>query len=180
MDLGYILVGLIVLFLLIWVIKTINKFKTGMEEVLQSKSGIDIALESRYDTLTKLKETVKGYAAHEYNTLMQVTELRKGMSIKEMAQVEQQMQTAFSQINAVAEQYPDLKASANFLMLQDQIVAEEKSLSVARRVYNSAVTEFNKQVVSIPSCLIAPLASAKRQDFFEATATKRNDVDMSF
>ena len=172
---------LVFLFLVIkWIISTFNDFKNKMEEVYQSKSGIDIQLEARFDTLKKLKDTVQGYVKHENQTFTEVTKIRRGMSVKDMAAAEQEMQTAIREINAVAEQYPELKASQNFLMLQNSIVSSEKELSVARRIYNSAVAGLNKKISNFPSCLIAPMANAQRQDFFEVSAGKSNDVDMTF
>jgi LemA protein len=102
------------------------------------------------------------------------------MSVKDMANAEKQMQDAVSQINLVAEQYPDLKASQNFLMLQNSIAESEKNLAVARRVYNASVTILNKKVVNFPSSLIAPLAKATKADLFEVSEGKSKDVDMTF
>lgn len=170
----------IVLPLLKWIISTYNDFQNKKEDVEQNKSGIDIELEARFDTLTKLKSTVQGYVKHENDTFKEIVQFRRGMSVKDMANAEKQMQDAVSQINLVAEQYPDLKASQNFLMLQNSIAEGEKSLAVARRVYNASVTILNKKVVNFPSSLIAPLAKATKADLFEVSEGKSKDVDMTF
>ena len=90
------------------------------------------------------------------------------------------MQNAVSEINALAEAYPDLKASVNFTNLQKAIMHNEENLQAARRAYNSVVSEYNERIVSFPSCLIVSLAHAERADFFEAEEQKRADVEMNF
>ena len=102
------------------------------------------------------------------------------MSLKEMSECESQMQKAFDGINALAEQYPELKASENFLVLQQSIADTEENLQVCRRIYNSAVAEYNKKTVSFPSIIVASIHKVSKFDFFEAEEHKRKDVDMSF
>ena len=173
-------VYLAVAIVLIYVISTFNYFKRTYEMILQEKSGIDIALTARYDVLTKMQNTVKGYVKHENATFVEVTKVRKGMSVEELSKTEAQMQSALHEINALAESYPELKASVNFMEMQKAISNSEDNLQAARRAYNATVSEYNGKVVSIPSCLVAPIAGAKRMAFFEAESDKMSDVSINF
>lgn len=166
--------------ILIYVISTFNYFKKQYESILQEKSGIDVALTSRYDTLVKMRDAVKGYVKHENTTFVEVTKVRKGMSVEELSETESQIQNAIGEINALAESYPELKASINFVELQRAITSSEDNLQAARRAYNATVSQYNSKVASIPSCFIAPLANAKRMSFFEADTQKSADVKMDF
>ena len=166
--------------IIIYAISTFNYFKKEYEAILQEKSGIDVALTSRYDTLIKMRDAVKGYVKHENSTFTEVTKIRKGMSVGELSETEGQIQNAISEINALAESYPELKASINFVELQRAITNSEDNLQAARRAYNATVSKYNGKVASFPSCLIAPLAGAKRMEFFEASNAKKEDIQMDF
>lgn len=163
---------------IIYVISTFNYFKREYEVIQQQKSGIDVALTSRYDTLVKMRDAVKGYIVHESTTFIEVTKVRKGMSMEEISKTEGQIQNAFNEMNALVESYPELKASSNFIDMQRTIANTEDNLQAARRAYNATVTTYNGKVASFPSCLVAVLAGAKRFDFFEADSDKRKDVKM--
>lgn len=165
---------------LIYVISTFNYFKREYETIQQEKSGIDVALTARYDTLTKMRDAVKGYTKHENTTFVEVTRVRKGMSIEDLSKTESQIQNAIGEINALVESYPELKASINFMEMQRAISNSEDNLQAARRAYNATVSEYNGKVVSFPSCLVALLANAKRMPFFEADLEKRADVNLKF
>lgn len=171
---------IVLVIILIYVVRTFNYFKKEYEMIQQEKSGIDVALTARYDTLTKMRDAVKGYTKHENTTFVDVTRVRKGMSIEELSAAEGQMKHAFDELNALIESYPDLKASANFMEMQRIISNTEDNLQAARRAYNATVSQYNGKVASIPSCFVAPLAGAKRIDFFEADTEKRTDVNMDF
>lgn len=106
---------LIAAIIVIYAISTFNYFKRTYEMILQEKSGIDIALTARYDVLTKMQNTVKGYVKHEKTTFVEVAKVRKGMSVEELSQTESQMKNALHEINALVESHPELKASINFM-----------------------------------------------------------------
>lgn len=175
----YVGIGVAVL-ILFWFISTTNKFRRLQVKIDEAESGIDVALTKRYDVLTKMFNTAKGYAKHEMETLTNVVKYRKGMSIDEMSEANAQMNKAFGQINALAESYPDLKASTNFANLQMSITETEEHLQAARRVYNSNVSIYNQMIVTFPNSIIANSKGFQKRSFFQADEAKRQDVNMEF
>lgn len=166
-----------------WWISTANRLRRDQVKVDESASGIDVALTKRFDLLTKAVATVKGYAKHESTTFANVTSLRRpasSASMKEKADFSNQVTKAFDSINLVAEQYPDLKASTNFLALQNQISDIEEQLQASRRVYNSNVSFFNQEIVTFPTSWVSHHYAFKARDFFEAEEAKREDVKIEF
>ncbi len=134
-------------------------------------SGIDVQLKRRSNFIPNLVETVKGYAAHERGTLDEVTELRAktqdAHGRAEWAETEGLLTAALVRLLAVAENYPDLKASTNFTDLQGQLAEVEDQIQMARRFYNGAVRNLNILVESFPSNLIANASKFGKADFFE-------------
>jgi LemA protein len=136
-------------------------------------SGIDVQLKRRSDLIPNLVDSVKGYAAHERDVLREVTELRgatRALPTEDVAhrgQIEGALSFALGKLFALAENYPDLKASGNFLELQQQLSDLENEIQMARRYYNGAVRNLNVLVQSFPSNLIAGLFGFGPRDFFE-------------
>ena len=136
-------------------------------------SGIDVQLKRRHDLVPNLVDTVKGYAGHERSVLEEVTQLRGAAralqqgDVAARAQAEGALSAALGKLFAVAENYPDLKASNNFLELQKQLSDLENELQMARRYYNGTVRNLNVLVQSFPSNLIAGMAGFTPRDFFE-------------
>ncbi len=167
-----IIVGVIIL-LIIYAISIYNrlvKLRTLCEE---GWSGIDVFLKKRYDLIPNLVETVKGYATHENETFENVTRARsEAMSAKgvtEQEHAENNLNKALINLYAVAEQYPDLKANANFINLQNQVETLEGEIEKARRYYNGTVRENNILVETFPSNIIANMFGFVKQKFFELT-----------
>jgi LemA protein len=182
-----IVVGVILLILIIsffgWWINCSNRLKREQVKIDEAASGIDVALTKRFDLLTKEVAVVKGYAKHESETLTAVIAMRQpaaNASMKEKAEFSNQVGKAFDSINVVAEQYPDLKANANFMALQNQIAEVEEQLQASRRVYNSNVSVFNQDILVFPSSLVANHLHLTKRDFFEAEEAKRQDVKIEF
>ncbi len=175
---GVILV--IVLVCVIWWISTGNRFKRMAIRISEALSGIEVALTKRYDMLTKLLDTAKGYAAHETGLFSQVIELRRGMSVSELGEKNAQMDELSARIIAVAESYPQLRSAVIFRDLQAGIRDAEEHLQAARRLYNSNVTAFNTAVEVFPSSIVAKSQRLQKYEFFAAEAVKREDVKMSF
>ncbi len=163
-----------------YLISKFNYFKTSEQQIKREKSGIDVALTRRHDELQKMQDSVKGIMKHEKEVLVEVVQVRNGMSVQEMAEAESQMDRAYSQLMALAESYPQITSSANFLKLQDSISTNELELQAARRCYNATVTEFNQNVVSFPTNLLAKLFKVETADVFEATPEKREDIKLEF
>ncbi len=141
-------------------------------------SGIDVQLKRRHNLIPNLVEIVKGYMGHERSTLEEVTKLRSQSEsteqVAETGRIEQQLGQGLKHIFALAEAYPDLKASEGFLKLQHNLVEIEDQLHYARRYYNGTVRNLNIAVLSFPSNVIAKYAGYKPADFFEIEyATER-------
>ena len=181
-GLGIIIVAILVVVIILvsWYFGTFNGIKTSELKVSEALSGIDVALTKRYDVLTKMLETVKAYKAHEFDTLTQLVNLRRGMSMNERNQANASMDQLSSQISLLAENYPELRSSANFAELQKAITDVEEHLQAARRLYNANVTDYNKRIVTFPSSIVAGMMGAVQKPIFEAEAQKRQDVNMVF
>jgi LemA protein len=131
-----------------------NRLVSGRNAVKNAWAGIDTQLQRRYDLIPNLVETVKGYMTHERETLEKVTQARTAFmnagSVKEMAQAENMMAGALKSLFAVSENYPDLKASQNFMMLQEELAGTENKISYSRQRYNSTVMDYNNMVQQFP------------------------------
>ncbi|MBN1943672.1 MAG: LemA family protein [Phycisphaerae bacterium] len=178
-------IGGIILLILIWFIATYNVFVRLRQHVKESWSGIDTELKRRYDLIPNLVETVKGYAAHEKQVLESVIEARtraanSNGSPNAQARDENMLVGALQQLFALAEGYPDLKASANFLELQKQLADTEDRIQAARRFYNANVRDLNTRCGVFPSNLIAGMFHFQRAEFFEIdSASARAPVKVS-
>lgn len=177
------IVGLIlflVLLIIIWYIGVSNGIKIAALKVDESESGIDVALTKRYDVLTKMLDTVKGYQKHEQSVLSELVKLRTGMSMIEKKAANDAMDKVSRDISILAEGYPELKANTNFVELQKAIVDVEEHLQAARRLYNSNVNAYNTKLVVFPSSIVANSMGAVKRELFEADEIKRQDVKMQF
>ena len=141
-------------------------------------STIDVMLRKRYDLIPNLVETVKGYATHERQTFEEVTRLRAEaasgrLSTEQAVTVNNQITALLGNILAVVENYPQLKASANFLHLQRSLNEVEEQLAAARRAFNAAVMDLNNAVQMLPSSLVASMAGIGRRSFLDAPPQER-------
>jgi LemA protein len=156
----------------VYAIVVFNGLVHTRQMVNEAWSGIDVQLKRRSDLVSNLVDTVKGYAAHERSVLEEVTQLRGAAravpegDVAGRARVEGALSASLGRLFALAENYPDLKASANFLGLQRQLSALENELQMARRYYNGAVRNLNVLVQSFPSNLVAGLFGFGPRDFF--------------
>ena len=173
------IVSLIILALIaFWCIRTVNGFKKKEIRVQEGLSGVEVALTKRFDMLTKMLDTAKGYMAHESELFTKVIELRRGMSVAEMNDAQRQMDTLSVRFFAVAENYPELRSSSVLAELQRSIRDAEEHLQAARRLYNSNVAVYNTAIAMFPAKLLA--GSRQPKEFFAADASKREDVKMTF
>ncbi len=161
---------------LIWVAVIYNMLVRLRYQVRESWSGIDTELKRRYDLIPNLVETVKGYAKHEQDTLRLVTNARNQAvasqgSPASQAKDENTFVGSLRQLFAVSENYPDLKASQNFLRLQTELANTEDRIQAARRFYNANVRDLNTRIRVFPSNLIAGLFSFQEEEFFEIEDT---------
>jgi LemA protein len=171
MTIAIIVILVLVVIAIIYVIATFNGLIRLQQRADEGFSDIDVQLKRRHDLIPNLVETVKGYAAHERQTLENVTAARaaavSATGPQAQAQAENQLTGALRQLFAVAESYPDLKASRNFLELQNEITDTEDKIQAARRFYNMTVRDLNIKVQSFPSSVIANQRGITKRDFFE-------------
>lgn len=147
-------------------------------------SQIDVQLTRRSELIPNLVETVKGYAAHERGTFEQVTAARaaaaSAKTVGEKAAADGQMQTALANLFAVAEAYPDLKASQNFQQLQAELARTEDQLAFARQYYNDAAATLNRTIVTIPWSMLVGLAGVEKAAFYDAPEAHSAVPQVSF
>ena len=162
---------LILAIIIFWVILTYNSLITLINRTKEAWADIDVQLKRRYDLIPNLVETVKGYAAHEKEVLTKVTEARtkamEAKNLKERGEAENALSATLKTLFAVAERYPDLKASANFLELQRELRDTEDKIQAARRFYNGNVRDLNIKLESFPEKLIVSLLGFEKMEFFE-------------
>jgi LemA protein len=173
----YIVAGIVGL-VLIYIIGTYNALVRLRQQVQESWSGIDTELKRRYDLIPNLVETVKGYAAHERETLDAVIEARARAVAStgtpdSQARDEGMLVSTLRQLFAVVEAYPQLKANQNFLHLQEELVITEDRIQAVRRFYNGNVRDLNTRVAVFPSNLIASVFGIGPEEFFEVTEAVR-------
>jgi len=165
-------IGAVVLIPVLWVVVTYNGFVRHRNFCDDSWSDIDTELKRRYDLIPNLVDTVKGYAKHEQDLLARVVAARNAAaarhaSPKEQARDENAFVGQVRQLVAVAESYPDLKASGNFVALQNELANTEDRIQRARRFYNANVRDLNTRIEVIPSNIIANLFGFQKREYFE-------------
>lgn len=185
MDWKFILVIVVIVLLIFWAAMTYNGFISLKNRVEEAFSTMDVYLKKRYDLIPNLVETVKGYAKHESETLEKVIGARNNAaaakSVDEKIAAEKQLAQSMIRLNAVAEHYPDLKANANFLSLQNDLKQMEGEIANSRKYYNALVRKFNTQCEKIPSNIIASIFHFERMPLFEVDAPEeRQNVKVSF
>jgi LemA protein len=169
----------------VWTVLAYNGLVKARNKVDEAWSGIDVQLKRRHDLVPNLVETVKGYASHERETLQNVTVARlAAVEAGEPAAIERaeaRLTSALGGINALAEAYPELRASENFQRLQGELGAIEDEIQAARRIYNSNVQHYNTRMQQFPTMLIAGMLSFTTRDFFEVeTPAERGVPQVAF
>ncbi len=167
--------GAVVLLPLVWLIANYNRFVRLGQHISESWSDVDVELKRRYDLIPNLVETVKGYAAHERTVLERVVELRNRAAANngpaaEQAVDESALNLGMKQLFVVAENYPQLKADAHFLAMQQELAVTEDRLAAARRFFNGNVRELNQLCQSFPTNLLAGLFGFERKTYFELSS----------
>ncbi|MFA5877785.1 MAG: LemA family protein [Candidatus Staskawiczbacteria bacterium] len=184
MSITYIIIAIVVI-VLGWVILGYNGLIRLRNRTKEAWADIDVQLKRRYDLIPNLVETVKGYATHERELLEKVTQARAtamgAQGTQEKAKAENFLSDTLKSLFAVSENYPDLKASVNFLELQRELSDTEDKIQAARRFYNSNVMELNTQIEVFPSNIIASIFAFKQMDLFEiAEAKEKEPVKVKF
>lgn len=170
---------LVLIIILIFIILLgYNKLVKQKNKVKQYESGIDIVLNQRFDLIPNLVECVKTYSEHENETLIDLVEARntynktKGVNFENAEKIENKL----NRVMAIAENYPDLKANTQYLDLQDKLSQIENKLQAARTIYNSAVTQFNITIETIPTNIVAKIFNFEKAELFKVEDNKRENV----
>ena len=171
--------------IILWVIFTYNRLIVLRNRVQEAWSDIDVQLKRRYNLIPNLIETVKGYATHEREVLEKVTEARTramgATGAEEKGQAENMLTGALKSLFAVSENYPDLKASANFVELQRELRDTEDKIQASRRFYNTNTRDINIKIESFPVNLIANALKFNKFDFFEIQEQEqRENIKVQF
>ncbi|MGH2773054.1 MAG: LemA family protein [Actinomycetota bacterium] len=168
----------------LWAILTYNRMRSQSNQIENAWSQIDVQLKRRYDLIPNLVETVKGYAAHERQTLESVTAARargvEARGVEEQAQAENMITSALRQLFAVAEAYPDLKANENFQGLQQELSQTENQIAFARQYYNDIVLRYNNTIAVFPNVVIAGMFKFMPKTYFEIEEASSGPVKVEF
>lgn len=182
----WIILGIIVL-LVLWVIGMYNGFVKARIKIENSWSDISVFLKKRFDLIPNLVSTVKGYAAHESQTLERVIQARNAAAavpandVAKVSQANEVLGGALRGLLAVAESYPDLKANQNFLQLQQALGDIENDLGNSRRYYNATVRDYNTSIQQFPGVIVANMTGFTRREFFELeNAAEAQNVEVKF
>ena len=179
-----IVIVIIIVLILGFVMGTYNSLVQLRNKVRDQFSQIDVQLKRRADLIPNLVETVKGYAKHESDTFEKVIQARNSYASAktddEKIKASKDLTAGISKIFALAESYPELKANENFMNLQSQLKEVEDKISYSRQFYNDSVLMYNNKIEMFPSNLIASVFSFKKETFFEANESDRENVKVKF
>lgn len=179
----YIIIAIIVI-IAIFALTTYNSLVRLNNKVKEAFSTMDVYLKKRWDLIPNIVETVKGYAAHEKETLASVINLRNGaydsMSDEEKIKANKELSKGVVKIMALAEAYPELKANENFKDLSQQLTRVEEDIANSRKYYNGVVRTFNDKVLVFPNNIFASLFGFKEREMFEVDAAERENVKVEF
>ncbi len=179
----YVLIGIVVI-VGGWLLLTYNNLITLRNRVKEAWSQIDVQLKRRSSLIPNLVETVKGYAKHEKEVFENVTKARSVlMGAKnpgEAAEANNMLTGALKSLFAIAEAYPQLRASENFKQLQDELSDTETKVAASRQFYNTNVLDYNNTIQTVPSMFVANMFSFRLEAFFEATEEEKADVAVKF
>lgn len=183
MEILIVIFGVLILFGL-WLVSVFNGLTKLKNRVQEAWSDIDVQLKRRHDLIPNLVNTVKGYAKHEASVLEEVTSARsqamQASSPGDIAKAENVLQETLKSLFAVAESYPDLKASENFLELQRELTDTEDKVQASRRFYNSQVRDFNTKTQTFPNNFFAKLMGFSDYQFFDAPEEARENPKVEF
>jgi len=180
-----IIIIVVLLALVALVIGAYNSLIRRRNQVENAWSQIDVQLKRRLDLIPNLVETVKGYAAHERETLQAVVDARNAAiqapdTPHEQAQADNVLTGALRQLFALSEAYPDLKANQNFLALQEELTATEGRVAYSRQFYNDSVLDYNNKIEQFPTLIFAKMLNFERREYFEADESARTAPTVEF
>ena len=173
----YILLGVVIIVIII-ILSGYNSLVKLSNKINQSKSGIDVYLNQRFDLIPNLVECVKAYSKHEKEIFENIAKLRSLYNENNNLSNASKLNNSVNKLLAVAEDYPELKASEQFLNLQHNLIKIESQLQAARRIYNTNVTNYNTKIQSVPSNIIAKLFGFKVAELFQIEEYKKENIDI--
>ena len=180
---GFILLGIAVVAIIV-VVSMYNGLIKLRNRVKNAWSQIDVQLKRRYDLIPNLVETAKGYLKHERETLENVVKARNmamgAQGVADQAKAEGQLTQTLKSLFAVVENYPDLKANQNMMMLQEELTSTENRIAFARQHYNDSTMTYNNAIQVFPKNIIAGMFNFKESEFFEADEVERKNVKVQF
>lgn len=177
-DTMLIVVVIAVVALIAWFIGTLNRLRKYRVIIEESQKNVDIALAKRYDTICQMFKVAQSFAKYEKTTLVDLVSLREGLGSADSSSVIKNQNHAIGKIYALAEAYPELKSSEQFLNLQEEINDENEQLAAAKRIVNSNISTLNQNIVTFPVSLIADLSGIKQMDFLsEDDLSNKKNID---
>lgn len=181
---GLIAVIAVIVLVLAMIVPKYNKLVSLDNDVDAAYSQVQVVVKRRADLIQNLVNVVKGYATHEEETFVKVTEARSGVNnasnVEELARANDEFSKAINSLNLVVERYPELKANTNFLDLQAQLEGTENRISTERQRYNDTVKEYNKEVRSFPMNLFAKMFGFEKKAYFEISAEDEKVPEVKF
>ena len=173
-----VILGIIVFLVVLIILVRYNTLIRLRNRVKQSKSGIEVYLNQRFDLIPNLVECVKAYSKHENDVLENISKLRTLYNENKDFDKANKLNNGINKILAIAENYPDLKASEQYLNLQKNLVKIESQLQAARRIYNNDVTHYNTKLETVPTNIIANLFSFKPAELFQIEEYKKENINI--
>lgn len=174
----------VIIIAIVMLVSSYNGIVSKAEEVDNKFSAIDTQLQRRADLIPNLVNTVKGYANHEQDVINSVTEARAKLAgantVSEKAEADEELTSALNRLMVVVENYPDLKASQNFIQLSDELAGTENRIATARRDYNEAVKGYNLKIKKFPTNIMAGMFGYAQRDYFEATEQSKEVPNVNF
>ena len=162
---GIIIVVIIVVVVFISILIAVRNKLVGCEKKIErSNALVDVYLKKRFDLIPNLVEVCKGYSKHEKETLEKVTELRSSFNINPTDEAKEELNKVYKSLIAIAESYPEIKASDNYLKLQKELTNVENEISASRRIYINSITSYNNSVMKFPSSILAKIFGFKKYD----------------
>lgn len=187
MKKSYIIIGVIVVVIIAIIAILVGQYNglVSKAELVDSKfADLDVMLQRRGDLIPNLVNTVKGYANHETEVITAVTDARAKLAgagtVEDKAQADTELTSALNRLMVIVENYPDLKASQNFIQLSDELAGTENRIAVARKDYNDAVREYNLNVKKFPLNLVAGMFGFEQKPYFEADESSKVVPNVNF
>ena len=184
MEIGTIIVIILLFALVIYAIVLFNRIVKASTLNYEAFSNIDAVLKKRFDLIPNLENIVKGYTEHEKTTLEDITKIRtelsEKMTVQDRQKAEDRFSAVFKDVFVSVENYPELKASQNFMALQTALIKIEEDIEMARRYYNGTTRNFNALIQKFPNNILASILGYKRRAFFEVDLLTRENVQIHF